>query len=125
VGEDEVSFGPRREARPPWRRHRAFGVTFAVAGAAACVWVAVTVSGAATGTGAQPATASPVRGGQASGQTLNGSAGLPVPVIGLPSAGCAPAQTAWPDLARLPAGLRTAARPVIIDEQFSGRCPGR
>jgi hypothetical protein len=39
------------------------------------------------------------------------------------SAGCAPAHAAWPNLAGLPAGMRPGAMPVIIDAQFSGRCP--
>jgi hypothetical protein len=107
---DEIGFGPRREARRPSRRLRALAAAIAIAGAtAAGVAFAVTAAGAHQAmTSAPPASQ---------------AAGLPLPVIGLPGPGCPPVDAAWPNLASLPAGMRTAARPIIIDEQFSGQCP--
>ena len=108
---DELSFGPRREPRRLPRRVRAFGTAALIAGAAAAgVAVAVT---AASG---QHAVTSPPPASQA--------AGLPAPV-GSPVPGCSPVDVTWPNLTDLPVELRTSARSVIIDEQFSGRCPAR
>jgi hypothetical protein len=109
---DELSFGPRREARPPSRRLRVFAAVVSIAGAAAAGVVF-----ALTAANAHHAVTSPPPASQA--------AGLPAPVVRLPSPDCSPTQTVWPDLASLPAGLRTRARQIIIDEQFSGRCPAR
>jgi hypothetical protein len=105
---DELSFGPKREFRRPPRHRRA--LAFAVAGAAmAGVAFALTAAGVHHGMG------SPYSAGQ--------SAAHPAPIGRLPSAGCPPAQAAWPSLAGLPAGMRPGALPVIVDAQFSGRCP--
>lgn len=105
---DEVSFGPRREFRWPPRRRR--GLAFTVAGAAmAGVAFALTAAG--------------VHHKMPSHHSARQSAAPPAPVRRLPSAGCSPAQSAWPSLAGLPAGMRPGALPVIVDAQFSGRCP--
>jgi len=105
---DEVSFGPRREFRWPPRRRRA--LAFAVAGAAmAGVAFALTAAG--------------VYHGMPSHHSARQSVAPTAPVGRLPSAGCPPAQPAWPSLAGLPAGMRPGALPVIVDAQFSGRCP--
>jgi hypothetical protein len=107
---DELSFGPRREPRRLPRRLRAFGTAAVIAGAAAAgVAVAVTAS-------AQHAAISSPAASQA--------AGLPAPV-GSPGPGCSPVDVTWPNLTDLPVQLRTRARSIIIDEQFSGRCPAR
>jgi acyl-CoA thioesterase len=109
---DEVNFGPRREARWPSRRLRALAAAASIA--------AVAAAGAAfavTEAGAHHAMTGPALASQ--------PAALPAPLVRLPSPGCPPAHTAWPNLASLPAGMRTAARPIIIDEQFSGQCPAR
>jgi hypothetical protein len=109
---DELSFGPRREPRRLPRRLRAFGAAVVIAGAAAAA-VAVAV----TATSAQHAVTSPPAASQA--------AGLPAPAGGRPGPGCSPVDATWPSLADLPVQLRTRARSIIIDEQFSGRCPAR
>jgi hypothetical protein len=109
---DEISFGPRRAARPPSRRLRALAAALSIAGAAAAgVVLAVTAAHAH-----HPVTPPP---------PASQAAGLPVPVVRLPSPGCSPRQTVWPSLAGLPAGMHTGAVPIVIDEQFSGRCPAR
>ncbi|MGD0698512.1 MAG: hypothetical protein ABSA02_01375 [Trebonia sp.] len=106
---DEVGFGPAREDRRPSRRLRAIAAAVSVAGAAAAgIALALTAAGAHHAITAPPA----VR-----------SAALPVPVIRPPSAVCPPGLAKWPNLAGLPAGLRAGALPIVIDEQFSGRCP--
>jgi hypothetical protein len=109
---DEIGFGPKRAARPPsrrLRRLRGFAAAALIGGAAAaCVVLALTAANA------HHAVTSPPPASQA--------AGFLVPVVRLPSPGCSPTQTVWPDLASLPAGLRVHARPIIIDEQFSGQC---
>ena len=108
---DELSFGPRGEPRRLPRRVRAFGTAALIAGAAAAgVVVAVTA------VSAQHAVTSPPPASQA--------AGLAAPV-GAPAPGCSPVDVTWPNLTGLPVQLRTRARLVIIDEQFSGRCPAR
>jgi hypothetical protein len=38
---------------------------------------------------------------------------------------CAPVDITWPNLTDLPVQLRTRARSIVINEQFSGRCTGR
>jgi hypothetical protein len=108
---DQLSFGPRREPRRLPRRLRAFGTAVVIAGAAAA-GVAVAVTAAS----AQHAVTSPPPASQA--------AGLPAP-IGLPAPGCSPADATWPNLTDLPVQMRTRARSIIIDGQFSGRCPAR
>jgi hypothetical protein len=108
---DELSFGPRREPRRLPRRLRAFGAAAVIAGAAAA-GVAVAVTAAS----AQHAATSPPAASQA--------AGLPAPV-GSAVPGCSPVDVTWPNLTGLPVELRTRARSIIIDEQFSGRCPPR
>jgi hypothetical protein len=105
---DEVSFGPRRELRRPSRRRRA--LAFAVAGAAMAG-----VAFVLTAAGVHPGMPSPPSAGK--------SAAPPAAASRLPSPGCPPAQAAWPSLAGLPAGMRPGALPVIVDAQFSGRCP--
>jgi hypothetical protein len=92
---DEIGFGPRRERRPPSRRLRALGAAGSIA---------VTAS---THHGA----ASPV------------PAAVPVPALQPLSAVCPPVQPTWPDLGALPASLRPGALKVVVDGQFSGRCP--
>ena len=109
---DELSFGPRGEPRRLPRRVRAFGTAALIAGAAAA-GVAVAV----TATSAQHAVTSPPPASQA--------AGLPAPVGRVPSLACTPVDVTWPNLTDLPVELRTRARSIIIDEQFSGRCPAR
>ena len=105
---DELSFGPRRESRRSARHRRALAAVSLAGVAAAGAVFAVTAAGPH-----HPA-ASPHPASQA--------AARPAPAVRLPSAGCPPAHRDWPSLAGLPAGLRLAARPVIIDAQFSGRC---
>jgi hypothetical protein len=109
VSMDEVGFGPRREARRPSRRLRAFAAaaSLAIAGVAG---VAVAVTAAAT----HHATSPPPAALQ--------SAPAPAALIPQLTAGCPPTQRAWPDLAGLPAGLRIGALPIVINEQFSGQC---
>lgn len=106
---DEVGFGPSREPRRLPPRLRAFGAALVLAGAAAAA-VAFAVTAAH---GQRPVPPSPA--GQAA----------PAPAVHLTLTVCAPVDTTWPNLAALPAGLRTRARSVIIDEQFSGQCPPR
>jgi hypothetical protein len=111
---DEVSFGPSRaEARPPSRRLRALAGAVSVAAvAAAGVAYVVTEKSAQHPTTSQ---AAPV---------TQPAAALPDPGRFLPPAGgCSPVQADWPDLAGIPAGMRPGALPVIVDAQFSGRCP--
>ena len=106
---DEVGFGPSREPRLPSRRLRALAAVSAAG--VAIAGVAFTLKA----TGAQPA----VMPRPAATQSV----ALPDPARLLPPAGCPPVQAHWPDLAALPAGMRAAALPVIVDAQFSGRCP--
>jgi hypothetical protein len=108
---DEIGFGPRREARPPSRRLRACVTAAAIAGAAAAIAIAVTAAGSQRAASSPPAAAQP--------------AALPAQVLGPPSAVCPPAQPAWPSLTGLPAGLHAGAIRIVVDEQFSGRCPAR
>jgi hypothetical protein len=97
---DELSFGSRREPRRLPPRLRAFAVAAVIAGAAAA------------GVGVAPPPASQ-------------AAGLPAPVGGAPVLNCAPVDITWPNLTDLPVQLRTRARSIVINEQFSGRCTGR
>ena len=106
---DEIGFGPRRAARPPSRRLRAFAVAASLAGAAAAA-IAIAVTAA----GAHGATTSPAPAAQ--------SAAVPVPVLQPPSAICPPVQPTWPNLAALPAGMRPGALKMVVGQQFSGRC---
>jgi len=109
---DEIGFGPKREARPPSRRLRSCVAAVSIAGAAAAaIAIAVTAAGTQRGTTAPP--------------PVTQSAALPASVLGPPSAICPPAETAWPSLAGLPAGMHAGAVPIVVDEQFSGRCPAR
>jgi hypothetical protein len=109
---DELSFGPRREPRRLPRRVRAVAVALVIAGAAAAgVGVAVTAASAQ-----HPVTAPP---------PASEAAGLAAPLGLAPSLACSPVDVTWPNLTDLPVELRTRARSVIIDEQFSGRCPAR
>jgi hypothetical protein len=110
---DEVGFGPRREARRPSRRLRAFAAAVAMASAAAA-GVAFAVTAAA----AHHAMTSPPVAPRSAALPA-----LPAPAIRLPSAGCPPVHAVWPNLAGLPAGLRAGALPIVIAEQFSGQCP--
>jgi hypothetical protein len=98
---DEIGFGPRREPRPPSRRLRGFAAAASIAGAAAAA-IAI-------------ATTPPAPAAQ--------QAVVPAPVLQPPSAICPPVQPTWPDLAALPAGLRPGALRIVVDQQFSGRCP--
>jgi hypothetical protein len=108
---DEVSFGPSRKARLPSRRLRGLAAVSVAAVAAAGVAYAVTAKSAHHGISSQPPVA-------------ESAAALPDPARFLPpAAGCRPAQPDWPSLAGLPAGLRLGAVPVIVNAQFSGRCP--
>jgi hypothetical protein len=109
---DEIGFGPRREFPRLPRRLRAFGAALAIGGAAAAA-----VTFVVTAADAQHAVTSPPPASQA--------AGLPAPVVGVPSLSCAPVDVTWPNLADLPEQLRTRGRSIIIDEQFSGRCTAR
>jgi hypothetical protein len=110
VSMDEVGFGPRREARRPSRRLRAFAAAVAIASAAAAgVALALTAAGPHHAMTTSPPALQP--------------AALPAPAIGPTSAVCPPVHAAWPNLAGLPAGLRPGALPIVIDEQFSGQCP--
>lgn len=104
---DEIGFGPEREFRLPSRRWRVFIAVVAASAAAAGVALAVT-----TTAGRQAS-----RPASSAGQSAaSASAGR------LSAAGCPPVQTAWPDLASLPVGMRPGALPVIIEAQFSGLC---
>ena len=93
---DEIGFGPRREPRPPSRRLRALGAAGAIA-----------VTASAHHGAASPASV----------------AAVPVPALQPLSAVCPPVQPTWPDLGALPASLRPGALKVVVDGQFSGRCP--
>jgi hypothetical protein len=110
---DEVGFGPSGETRVPSRRLRALAASVCLAGvAAAGVAHALTARNAHHALTSQP----PV--------TQSAVALLPDPARVLPpAAGCAPTKTNWPSLAALPAGMRPGAMPVLVDAQFSGRCP--
>jgi hypothetical protein len=108
---DEVSFGLGRETRVPSRRLRALAAAVAVVGAAAGgVAYAVIATGGHHATTSQP----PV---------TQSAAALPDPARLLPAAGCSPVHLHWPSLAGLPAGMHPGALPVVVDAQFSGRCP--
>jgi pyruvate/2-oxoglutarate dehydrogenase complex dihydrolipoamide acyltransferase (E2) component len=114
---DEVSFGPGRQTRMPSRRLRALAAAVSVAGiAAGGTAYAVTAQSARHATASQPPAAQSA--------AAQAAAGLPDPARLLPPpAGCHPTQADWPNLAGLPAGMRPGAVPVIVDAQFSGRCP--
>jgi hypothetical protein len=106
---DEIGFGPKREPRPPSRRLRTLGAAGSIAAAAAAaIAIAVTAS-------AHHGAASPTPSAQ--------YAAVPVPALQPPSAVCPPVQPTWPDLGALPASLRPGALKVVVDGQFSGRCP--
>ena len=113
---DELSFGPGREsrlpARLPSRRLRALAAAVSVAGVVtAGVAYAVTTKSAHHAITSQP----PV---------TQSAVALPDPARLLPPpAGCKPTQPDWPNLTRLPVGARPGAVRVIVDAQFSGRCP--
>jgi hypothetical protein len=109
VSMDEVGFGPRREARRPSRRLRAFAAAASVASAAAAG-----VALAVTAAGGHHAVTSPPRGLP--------SAALPAPLTGPSAAVCPPVHASWPNLADLPAGTRVGAVPIVIAEQFTGQC---
>jgi hypothetical protein len=100
---DEVSFGPRREIRPPSRYRRVFAAVVAAGAITAGAALAVTT------TGMRNATTAP----------RNASAPAVAP---LEPAGCPPVQPTRPDLSALPAGMRPGALRVIIEAQFSGQC---
>jgi len=107
---DEIGFGPKREPRPPSRRLRALGAAGSIAAAAAAaIAIAVTAS-------AHHGAASPDPAAQS-------AAAVPVPALAPLSAVCPPVQPTWPDLGALPASLRPGALKVVVDGQFSGRCP--
>ena len=122
---DEIGFGPKRDPRrpssrrlpsgrlPPHRR-RGFVAAASIAGAAAAA-IAIAVTAA----GAQQAPPAP-----AVHQPVDQAAPLPGSVLRPPSAVCAPVKPAWPSLADLPSGLHAGAVPIVVDEQFSGQCPG-
>jgi|HubBroStandDraft_1064217.scaffolds.fasta_scaffold570673_2 hypothetical protein len=110
VSMDEVGFGPRREARRPSRRLRALAAAVAIASAAAAG-----VALAVTAADARHAMTTPASAMQ--------PAALPAPLIGPTLAVCPPVRAVWPNLAGLPVGMRIGALPIVIDEQFSGRCP--
>lgn len=106
---DEIGFGPKREPRPPSRRLRTVGAVGSIAAAAAAaIAIAVTAS-------AHHGAASPTPAAQ--------YAAVPVPALQPLSAVCPPVQPTWPDLGALPASLRPGALKVVVDGQFSGRCP--
>ena len=102
----ETGFGPRRERRPPSRRLRALGAVGSIA-AAAAIAIAIAVTASAHHGAASPASV----------------AAVPVPALQPLSAVCPPVQPTWPDLGALPASLRPGALKVVVDGQFSGRCP--
>jgi hypothetical protein len=102
---DEIGFGPRREPRPPSRRLRAIGAAGSIT-AAAAIAIAIAVTASAHHGAASPAPAA-----------------VPVPALQPLSAVCPPVQPTWPDLGALPASLRPGALKVVVDGQFSGRCP--
>jgi hypothetical protein len=106
---DEISFGSSRQARRLSRRWRAIAVAVSIAGAGAA-GTALAVTAASSQHAATPQ------------QPASRSAALPAPVRLLPLAACPPARPAWPNMARLPVGMRPGALPVIVDAQFSGRC---
>ena len=103
---DEIRFGPERAARVPPRYRRPLSVVAAVAAAGA---IAAGGVHALTGTGAHTPTTAP-----------RASAASPAP---LAQPVCPPGQLARPDLSGLPAQMRPGALRVVIDAQFSGRCP--
>jgi hypothetical protein len=113
---DELSFGPSREAslpaRLPSRRLRALVAAVSATGVvAAGVAYAVTAKNAHHAVTSQPA-------------VTQSAVALPDPARLLPPpAGCKPTQADWPSLTGLPAGARPGAMRVIVDAQFSGRCP--
>ena len=106
---DEIGFGPKREPRPPSRRLRTLGAAGSIAAAAAAaIAIAVTAS-AHHGAGVPTPSAQ--------------YAAVPVPALQPLSAVCPPVQPTWPDLGALPVSLRPGALKVVVDGQFSGRCP--
>jgi hypothetical protein len=132
---DEIGFGPKRDPRRPSRRRlpsgrlplgsssgrlpphrrRGFVAAASIAGAAAAaIAIAVTAAGAQQASPAPPAVHQPV----------DQAAALPGSVLRPPSAVCPPVKPAWPSLADLPSGLHAGAVPIVVDEQFSGQCPG-
>jgi hypothetical protein len=92
---------------------RALGAAGSIAAAAAAA-IAIAVTASAHHGAASPA---PVPAAQ--------SAAVPVPAPQPLSAVCPPVQPTWPDLGALPASLRPGALKVVVDGQFSGRCPAR
>ncbi len=102
---DEIGFGPKGEPRPPSRRLRALGAAASIAAAAAAA-IVIAVTASAHHGGGFPAPAA-----------------VPVPAVQPLSAVCPPVQPTWPDLGALPASLRPGALKVVVDGQFSGRCP--
>jgi hypothetical protein len=102
---DEIGFGPKGEPRPPSRRLRALGAFGSIAAAAAAAIVIAVTASAHHGAGS-PAPAA-----------------VPVPAAQPLSAVCPPVQPTWPDLGALPVSLRPGALKVVVDSQFSGRCP--
>jgi hypothetical protein len=99
---DEVGFGPRREPRVPVRYRRALA-SVAAAG--------IVTAGVAL-------TMHQVTGVNQSASPAPAATSSPAP------SACPPTQTAKPNLAGLPAGMRPGALRVVIAAQFSGECPG-
>jgi hypothetical protein len=104
---DEVSFGSEREFGLPARRRRglvALAVVVAAGAVAAGGVLAVTTAGAHSSSSTSSAVGAPA-------------------AAAVVQAGCPPTETARPNLAALPAGMRPGALKVIIESEFSGSCP--
>ncbi len=103
---DEVSFGSEREFGLPARHRRGLAA------------LAVVVAAGAVAAGGVLA----VTAGAHSSSSTSSAVGAPTapPVV---QAGCPPTETARPNLAALPAGMRPGALKVIIESEFSGSCP--
>lgn len=103
---DEVSFGSEREFGLPARHRRGLAA------------LAVVVAAGAVAAGGVLAVTAGAHSSSSTSSAVGAPAAAPVT-----QAGCPPTETARPNLAALPAGMRPGALKVIIEAEFSGSCP--